>query len=145
MANATRKYAQDTSVPVERTRAEIEKLLEKHGAKSFVYGTTEAQIMIVFEMKSRRLRFLVPMLALNKSKSNEKEVAKEKRRRWRSLLLLIKAKLEAVASEIVEFDAEFLAHLVVSGNTTVGDRWTAEAVSMISRGELPPLLLGDGS
>ena len=25
------------------------------------------------------------------------------------------------------------------------NRWTAEAVSMISRGELPPLLLGDGS
>lgn len=139
-----RKYAQDTSVPADRTRAEIEKLLKKHGSAGFVYGSDAARVMIGFEMKARRLRFIVPMLELNKSRSNEREVAKEERRRWRALLLLIKAKLESVASGIVEFDREFLAHLVVEGNTTVGDRWVAEARTLMSGGKLPSLL-GDGS
>lgn len=139
-----RMYAQDTQVPVDRTRSEIERLLKAHGSIGFVYGSTAEQVMIGFQMNERRLRFLVPMLTLNKSRSNERDVAKEERRRWRALLLLIKAKLESVASGIVEFDREFLAHLVVEGNTTVGDRWVAEARQLMASGKLPSLL-GDGT
>ncbi len=140
-----RKYAQDTSVPVDRTIAEIKGVLGKHGSTGFVYGTTPDRVMIGFEMQSRRLRFIVPMLEPNKSRSNEREVAKEERRRWRALLLLVKAKLESVASGIVEFDREFLAHIVIDGSTTVGDRWVDEARAMLSDGRTLPPLLGDGS
>lgn len=47
---APRLYAQDTSVPVDRTRGEIEKLLKTHGSKGFVYGSTESQVMIGFKI-----------------------------------------------------------------------------------------------
>jgi hypothetical protein len=50
----------------------------------------------------------------------------EMRRRWRSLALAIKAKLEVVASGIATFDEEFMAHLVLPDGTTVGDRVTTE-------------------
>lgn len=141
-----RKYAQDTSVPADRTRNEIEALLRRHGSTGFVYGNTDSQVMIGFQMKERRLRFLVPMLVLNQRRSNEREVAKEERRRWRALLLLIKAKLESVASGIVAFDHEFLAHIVIDGNTTVGDHWVPEAQMILGdKGHKLPPLLGAGS
>ena len=136
-----RRYAQGTAVPIDRTRSEIEHLLERHGARSFVYGTANGQALLAFEMHDRRLRFLVPMPATNKSGSNESAVKSETRRRYRALLLVLKAKLEAVASQIVTFDEEFLAHIVVEGNTTVGDRMVpALADAIASGGKLPPLL-----
>lgn len=139
-----RKYAQDTAVPVSRSRDEIERLLTKHGARGFIFGSTPGKALIAFEMRDRRLRFYVPMIEINKTGSNEKIVARETRRRWRALLLVLKAKLEAVASEIVVFDAEFLAHIVVEGNETVGDRFVPQLASAIKSATMPNLL-GDGS
>lgn len=140
-----RRYAENTSVPVSRSREEIEKLLRGHGATGFMYGDTNGRAMLAFEMRDRRLRFDVPLPVLNKSRSNVNEVARETRRRWRAMLLVLKAKLEAVASEIVVFDAEFLAHIVIEGNTTVGDRMVpAIPAALKSGGKLPPLL-GEGA
>lgn len=138
-----RPYAHRTAVPVDRTRSEIEHLLEKHGARSFVYGTTDGQALLAFEMRDRRLRFIVPMPSTNKTRSNESQVKAETRRRYRALLLVLKAKLEAVESQIVTFDEEFLAHIVVEGNSTVGDRMIPQLNQAIADGRmatLPPLL-----
>ena len=133
-------YAQGTQVPVDRTRAEIEKLLERHGAGGFVFGSTGGQALLAFEMKERRLRFLVPMPQANKGRTDEHKVKAEIRRRYRALLLVLKAKLEAVESKIVTFDEEFLAHIVIQGNTTVGDRMVPELAGALKVGSLPPLL-----
>ncbi len=135
-----RGYAHGTQVPVDRTRSEVEKLLVKGGATGFMYGHVNGQAMIVFEMRSRRLKFLIPMPATNKTRSNEREVAAETRRRWRALLLVLKAKLEAVDSAIVEFDEEFLAHIVVQGSTTVGEHMVPQMKQALATGKLPPLL-----
>lgn len=138
------RYAQDTSVSVSRSRDEIENILRKHGATGFAYGNAAGKALVAFEMRDRRIRFVVPMPALNKSGSNQKEVDRETRRRYRALLLVLKAKLEAVASEIVVFDAEFLAFIVVEGNTTVGDRFVPQLPAAIKSATMPNLL-GDGS
>jgi hypothetical protein len=45
----------------------------------------------------------------------------EERRLWRALLLVLKAKFEAIDSGITTFDHEFLAHLVTSTGATVAD------------------------
>lgn len=144
-----RRYAERTSVPVANSRAEIDKLLRNHGATQFVYGEGAGQSLLAFEISttdvngdkvSRRLRFLVPMPTLGRG-TTESKVAAETRRRWRALLLVLKAKLEAVASQIVTFDQEFLAHIVVENNTTVGDRMVPILTKAIeSGGNLPPLL-----
>ena len=136
----TRRYATGTAVPVDRTRAEIERLLERHGAGGFAYGTTNGQTMLAFEMRDRRLRFLVPMPTPNKSRTDEHRVKAEIRRRYRALLLVLKAKLEAVASQIVTFDEEFLAHIVTHGGVTIGDQVVPGLAEVLKGGKLPPLL-----
>jgi hypothetical protein len=60
---------------------------------------------------------------------------------WRALLLVIKAKLEAVETGITTFEDEFLAHLVLPNGQTVGE-W---AIPMIAEAyenglRLPPML-----
>lgn len=136
-----RRYAEGTSVPVDRTREEIRKLLVNHGAGGFIFGEANAQALIAFEMKTRRLRFVVPMpSSSSKPRLNERQLAAETRRRWRALLLVLKAKLEAVAGGIVTFDHEFLAHIVVEGSSTVGDRIVPTLGDAVITGRLPPLL-----
>lgn len=83
-------FAKGTIVPVERTRAAIEKLVQ----------------------------------------------TPEHRRRWRALLLGIKAKLEYVQSGIATFDEEFLAHIVID-DRTVFDRIREAAGG--GRPLLPPI------
>lgn len=146
-------YANKTNVPVNQSRHEIERLLQKNGATQFVFGHADGHALVAFEMSTtdnvgervkRRLRFLVPMPIATRS-MNEAKVAAETRRRWRALLLVLKAKLEAVTSSIVTFDTEFLAHIVVEGTSTVGDRMVpALSKAIESGGHLPPLL-GAGS
>jgi hypothetical protein len=135
------RYAQRTRVPVDRSRAEIERLLEQHGATSFVYGSRAGQALLSFEMRDRRLRFLVPLPADSGNTARETERARrEIRRRYRALLLVLKAKLEAVASKIVTFDEEFLAHIVLEGSSTVGDWIIPDIPQALKSGRLPPLL-----
>lgn len=143
------RYAQNTKVPVDKSRSEVERLLMKNGATQFVIGGGIGQALLAFEIKTsdndgepvtRRLRFLVPMPTQTRNMSEHK-VKAETKRRWRALLLVLKAKLEAVKSQIVTFDQEFLAHIVVEGSTTVGDRMVPALTKAIEQGgNLPPLL-----
>jgi len=40
------KYARDTSVSVERSKAEIERLLQRYGAKEFAHGWQSQNLMM---------------------------------------------------------------------------------------------------
>jgi hypothetical protein len=65
----------------------------------------------------------------------------ENRRRWRALLLVLKAKLELVASEDADFDAEFLAYMVTDASgTTLAQRLIPQLDEVLSGAPLPPLL-----
>ncbi len=128
------RYAENTSVSVENSRAEIERTLRRYGADSFAYGWDQARAQIEFVHEDRRVRFVLPLpdrnspefklTASRKQRRSEAqaEAAWEQacRQRWRALALAIKAKLEAVAAEITTFEAEFLAHIVLPGGQTVG-------------------------
>lgn len=46
----------------------------------------------------------------------------ENRRRWRSLVLVMKAKLVAIEDKITTFEEEFLAHAVTDDGRTVYER-----------------------
>lgn len=133
------RYANKTKVPANQTRNEIETLLTKAGASGFIYGSVAEKAMVGFEMQGWRLRFMLPMPHKTRS-MNDNQVAAETRRRWRALLLVLKAKLEAVNSGIVEFQREFLPFIVVRGNETVGDQIVPNLGATLAAGELPPLL-----
>ena len=108
-------YAVDTKVPVERTRHEIEAIVEKYGANKFAIATDNQSriVMIEFHMNRRRIRFELHQPPL--------EHPQKVRSAWRSLLLAIKAKLESVASKIETFDEAFLAHVVMPDGRRFGE------------------------
>lgn len=151
-------YAADTSVSVEKTRAEIETLLNRHGASRFGYMTADSHAVIGFMMEGKAVKFTLPL-----PRRDEKQFTHRKttayntyaprnpddvykaweqacRSRWRSLYLNVKAKLEAVSVGITTFETEFLAHFVVLGGVTLGERIIPQ-LEEISRGDRAPSLM----
>ena len=61
--------------------------------------------------------------------------------RWRALLLVVKAKLEAVEAEIATFEEEFLPHIVLPNGRTVGEMALPEIERAYQGGRTPALLL----
>jgi hypothetical protein len=106
-------YAQHTKVPITKTRGELEALVKKHGAQGFATAWDQHGDRIEFLWKGLRVRFMLPRAkALNEQAD---------RRRWRALLLVVKAKLEAIGSGIAIFEEEFLSYIVDEAtDTTVG-------------------------
>jgi hypothetical protein len=119
-------FAEGTIVPVERTRAEIERLLRAHGASQI--GTDQddraGTFAITFTIKERRVRVArrVPTfrdVPPRRRIATNAWIEAETRRRWRAVLLLVKAKLEAVAGGDVLLEEEFLAHIVGPSGLTI--------------------------
>ena len=134
-------YAKATKVPVERSRAEIERLLSKYGADQFLYAAAAGAARVAFRMKNRAVRFDLPLPASR----SEDATAAEHRRRWRALVLVIKAKLEAVASGITSFEQEFYAHILLPGGLTVYEMSSKNLAEAIDTGRPPMNLLGGPS
>lgn len=154
------RYAAQTEVPTERSRAEIERLLGKHGATGFLYGWQGQRAVIGFELNGRRYRFTLNLPSpeerrfthtahqhewQQKERSQEaarKAYEQEVRRSWRELALLIKAKLVAVASGIVSVEDEFLSYAITPAGQTVGEWLRPQLEDAERSGRMPPLLPG---
>lgn len=130
-----RKFAEGTEVPVARSKAEIEAMLNKYGATRFAYMGSATHAVIVFEIVEIRVRFDLPLPA-----PDERNAEKETRRRWRALALVIKAKLEMVNSGIVSLEDEFLSHAVMPNGERMGE-WAKPQLAIAYRNNaMPPLL-----
>lgn len=127
-------YADGTSVSADRTKAEIEQTLSRFGADQFMTGWDAASSMSVvqFRMAGRMVRLQLPMPTaadpiICKTPGGQRrteaqiqdQLAKETRRRWRALLLVIKAKLTAVSDGISTLEREFLADIILPNNMTL--------------------------
>jgi hypothetical protein len=151
---SARRYAAETSVSSEKSRAEIETTLRRYGASAFMYGTTDERAIVAFEAQGRRIKFELPMpdrksrefwLSPGRRIQRTTEQAyaaweQACRARWRALALCIKAKLEAVASGITEFESEFLAHIVLPNGQTVGETTRPGIAAAYEGRPMPPLL-----
>lgn len=130
------RFAAETTVPVEKSRAEIETLLHRYGADAFGYATRDGMALIEFRCKERHVRFVLPLPSrgdrqfqrtphkhqLRSPEAQHQAWEQACRQRWRALLLAIKAKLEAVDCGIAEFETEFLAYVVdPATRQTVGE------------------------
>jgi len=150
-------YARETQVPIERSKAEIEKILMRYGATGFAYASRNdagnEQAVIIFQVKDRRVRFNLPLPKMAEFKEDKRGRERRQevwmrlwsqacRSRWRALALVIKAKLEAVESGITIFEEEFLAHLIMAGGKTVGERLIPELGTALRTPASVPLLPG---
>ncbi len=150
-------YAAGTEVSSERSRAEIEQLLRRFGADSFMSGwdrqTNREQVG--FRVHNRMVRLTLPMpdsadpliscTPTGKRRNTqqiEDEYAKEVRRRWRSLLLVLKAKLTAVEDGISTIEREFLADVLLPDGRTLGEWASPQLDQAYGSAEMPALLPG---
>lgn len=149
------KFATDTNVSPDKTLPEIMMVLRRYNATKTVYGMDADYVTIVFEMRGKRVRFLMQMpteddakVKVNQSGATRfSHSAYDQRIRsmWRSLLLTIKAKLESVESGIEEFEDAFMAQLVLPDGRTMGEWAKPQIDAIYSEGKMPPLLmLGSG-
>lgn len=157
------KYASQTAVPIDRSKAEIERLLVRYGADHFASGWRGNLATVGFRVHERLVRFDLPLprqdekrftiAQVHRSWRTTKPRGAEAARKlwqqacrsaWRALALVIKAKLEAVDSGITTFESEFLAHIVLPGGRTVGDVIAPEIKAAYAGGKAPRLLLGAG-
>lgn len=152
------RYAQHTEVGSDKSRAEIERTLRRYGATAFAYGWQDQAATIGFTIANRSVRIELPLLSMNdpdislspsgRTRSDEaRERAYEQaiRQRWRALLLIVKAKLEAVEAGISTVEREFLADVMLADGTTVG-AWAAPQLALVyERGGAPALLPGGTS
>ena len=140
-------YARGTMVSEEKSRAEIEQIIRRHVGRdaAFSYGTMPGKAAIQFAAHGRQIKFELPLPsqeeAFEKARDGrapgrkptpaqvEDWLDQEYRRRWRCMLLIIKAKFEAVElkMELAEteegksqvFEQEFLACIVGQGGQTL--------------------------
>jgi hypothetical protein len=141
MNQPMRRYAEGTSVEVASSRQEIERLVTKHGATAFMSAWQADRYVVIFEMRGKRLRFDVPAPDPKKYRDDKKWKAEE-RRRWRALLLILKAKLEIVASGDADFESEFLSQIALPNGNTVGSMVLPQLEAMLRGEKMPPLLGG---
>ena len=76
------KYAEGTSVPVERSQTEINKILGKFGADQFINATSASPpaVLIGFRARDRMIKFHLPMPSVKDFGGTEVQI--QKRDRW---------------------------------------------------------------
>lgn len=151
----TSRYAERTDVSSDRSVAEIQRYLRRYGATAFTYGWDETSAALMFEMADRRILFRLPMpnprdeeftlTPTGKKRTPpaaEAEYEQAVRQRWRALVLIIKAKLEAVAAGVTSLEQEFLAHIQLPDGRTVGEYAAPAIAAAYESGEMPRMLPG---
>lgn len=146
-------YAEGTEVSVDRSQTELRTVLRKYGADGLAIAEMPQRAVVEFMANARRIRFSIGMptgeernLRVTKggvqrtAAQLKNAIAAEERRRWRALVFVVKAKLEAVESGIVTFEDEFLAQTVLPDNSTVAESIQPGIERAYVEGHVRPLL-----
>lgn len=136
---AERRYAQGTTVPIAKTRVDLEAVLRKHGADQIMSGSDSAARIgfVGFTLRKRQYRIQLPARSIRGVKPDQLE-----REQWRALLLIIKAKLEFIRDGFTEPEQEFMAHVVLPNGATVGEELAPRLAEAYATGNMPRLLPG---
>lgn len=141
-------YATGTAVSVDRSEAEIKRVLQRYGADKIGIMSESTKATIYCSVKGRDVQLVIPLVRTGDrvpSKKgyvwNERGAQGEVRRRWRVMVLTLKAMLEAIESNITTFDQVFLAHVVIPGTgRTIGDALVPKLAALCEGKPLAALL-----
>lgn len=147
------KYAANTAVSSDKSKAEIEKTLQRYGATGFMYGWQDSKAVVMFQMHGKHIKFILQMPdrqskeithtdkgRIRAKNAQEQAYEQEIKRKWRSLAFAIKAKLVAVEDGVSQFEEEFLAHIVLPDGQSVGSYMIPQVEKAYETGKMPPLL-----
>lgn len=129
-------YAEGTTVSESKSKVELDELLRKWKASNVAVGGSDAEAIAYFALNGWHVKFRMPMPTEADGQKHAKRryswrspepsaiaawIEQERRRRWRALVLTIKAKLVSVENAVETFESAFLAHLVIGPGETVAD------------------------
>lgn len=158
MTTADKRYASRTSVSPEKSKGEIEATLRRYGADQFMYGWEDGRGVVWFRLNGLPVRMVLPLPRLEEFRHFEQKTAygtrlrqrtedaavraceQAERQCWRALLLVVKAKLEAVEAGITTVEQEFLANMVLPDNSTVSETLIPRLHEAVVEGRIPPML-----
>lgn len=152
-------YASGTEVPVSRSIDELDRTVTRFGATGFAYARDDAHdpptARVMFRIADRMVRFDVPTPQVreflytptNQRRTQaqaERFAAAEERRRWRQLLLLVKALLVAVQEDVVSLADAFLPYTLLPSGQTFA-QWAGPQLDTIAAtAQMPAILPGAG-
>lgn len=155
------RYAEGTTVSVEKSKMELDSLLGKHGATQRMLGVDDdaGRAIVLFTLAGRQVRFEMTLPDLGQFLTPRKEPqgwgnwdddrrlgwARKQheqagRQRWRAILLVTKAKLELVADGMSTVEREFLSDIVLPDGRRVEQLLKPALELAYINGEMPPLL-----
>jgi hypothetical protein len=131
-------YAAETRVPIANTKTEIQTLLAKHGADRFYCAEEPHRAQIGFFLGKTLIKITLPFPTGNLKPVQHDRL---KRSRWRTLLMIIRAKLETVEAGISSVEEQFLSDIVTPHGSTVYEEFRPQLATMLSSGKAPTQLL----
>lgn len=152
----TQRYAKETKVPVSRSEAQLKDLLRRYGADAIMTYEEKrpvARAAVAFRMNERNVRLSLVLpdpydedFALTETGRDRSDDARHRaweqgcRARWRLLVLLTQAKLEAIEAGTTTFEREFLADIMLpSGQTFHEAVASGRADKLLGDGKTPLL------
>ena len=136
---AVRRYAEGTQVSVDSSRGEITGILTKHGVQRMGWMAAPEGDELMFELGggSYRLSMVKPTLTeiaklYPNAYDRQAKLDAEWRRRWRANVLLLKAKLEFVASGDTTLDRELLPYRVLKDGRTLEQTLADGGIPMLA-------------
>lgn len=150
----TKRFAAETEVSVEKTRAELEALLSRHGATQRATYTDEeaGRSVIRFRISGRMVQLQVrqprredveprSLQGISDLESYiRRKIEQGERSAWRRLLLVVRAKLELIADSGSTVEREFLADILLADGKTVHEWIEPQLEDCYKSGRMPPLL-----
>lgn len=132
----TGRYAENTKMTVPESRSEVEALLRGVGGSRLITMDEALEIVVGFTLNGRWFKIVVTV--------EGSTTDQERRAKWRALLLVLKAKLEAVAQKISTVEEEFLAATVMPDGQTVKE-WIEPQLAVAYEKGVQPKMLPDYS
>lgn len=127
-------YASKTEVPVEKTEQDIKTMLKKFGADQIVTQWSEDKSIIGFRVQNLVIKITLYLPTADDPEvtfgpSGRRKSAEEARGAlnqlhrsyWRSMLLIIKAKIEAIEKNVSTVEREFYPDVVLPGGLTMAE------------------------
>lgn len=145
------RYANKTTVTVEKSKEEVMSTLRRYGCDGFGSYENKTGACVVFEVDKLSIKIEVPLPDRDEFRTTDtgkartvSSVAREfdqaVKQRWRALLLAIKAKLEAVECGISTIEKEFMPFVVMPDGRTLADHIKPQLQEYAESGKAPLLL-----
>ena len=133
------RYAKSTTVPIARSKQNIDELLVSYGIEESFSGRSPRGDGIGWKHKSKVYKMSVPVPS--KDDKTDKQYEQEMRQRWRILYMSMKMKFEEIDAGVISFEDQFLAQMSLPDGSTVADFMKLpENLKRIERTEMPKLL-----